>query len=96
VSQPCAADRCDFVDVLLLGAELVGVSALALTAVGGTGRQTRVAFAAVDCVLVFHRDLLCGGEPLELETSRSGAFRRAKFVGDVPNLLVAVELGRQL
>lgn len=40
------------VDVLLLGAELVGVSALALTAVGGTGRQTRVAFAAVEEVNV--------------------------------------------
>lgn len=33
--------------VLLLGAELVGVSALALTAVGSTGREARVAFAAV-------------------------------------------------
>lgn len=41
------------VDVLLLGAELVGVAALALAAVGGTRRETSVALAAVASQSVF-------------------------------------------
>jgi hypothetical protein len=45
---------------LLLGAELVGVSALALAAVGGTGRETGVALAADHLVAVE-----LGGQSLE-------------------------------
>jgi hypothetical protein len=45
---------------LLLGTKLVGVSALSLTAVGGTGREAGVALAADHLVLQTSRKyLLC-------------------------------------
>ncbi|CCC14895.1 unnamed protein product [Sordaria macrospora k-hell] len=58
---------------LLLGAELVGVAALALAAVGGTRRETSVALAANHLVAVELRRQRLEGWFNHLDGSRMGS-----------------------